>query len=609
MRVHRIRMLTILAAIGCTAGALVAGSVTSPATNAAGPTATGALVSVGSPTGGFLRNMQNQPALAVDPVQPGILAATGYDMEDMQSCSKQASITGGACALPATAADGGSWNAGVGMTGVYFSFNSGHNWIEPTYQGLTTAGCDPTADSCKPEPGPIHTVPNYYENGLTAFGDSSVAFGPVLRDGKFSWANGSRLYLSDLATNLTITPIRPGSIDSISTMAVSHIDDPTPARVAVQSNWSAPVIVPKTEPAISEPGGDQVWADNASSSPFFGTVYMCYTDYHFPATGNVDPIYPTIAVSTDGGETWTTHQVAPPIDSASQGYRAGCAIRTDSHGEVYAVFEHWSGAFPSTQLAGSEDLVTSVDGGATWTPPTDIMSINDGCYFVEPIDGYCTADGPAGDPNVAAPSIDIANGAPTGADATNEIAMAWTDGRFGQNNIATLLSYSTDGAKTWSAPVQVSLPGDRALYSAVAIAPDGSSIYVAYNGFTTPFATTTSTPRLLHGVLLSAVIGPDGAPADWVTDYVGPSGDARGTAPGQYNSEEFLGFYISAVATRSYGAGAWTNVSQAADCPAMDAWREATFKADKVLTPAPWPLTACPANFGHSDIWSATTAP
>jgi len=610
MHVHRIRALTILAVAGCTAAALAAASPASHAMGAVAPaTATGALISVASPSGQFERNLQAQPALAVDPVQPGILAATGYDLMDTETCSKEASITAGACALPATAAGGGIFNAGVGLSGVYFSFDSGHGWIQPTYHGLTAAGCDPTVEPCQAKPGPIHTVPNYYENGLTSFGDSSVAFGPVRRDGKFSWANGSRLYLSNIATNLTDTAIRPGSIDSTSTMTVSHIDDPTPARVAGQANWSDPVIVPKTEPAISVPTEDQVWADNASSSRYFGNVYMCYNDLYFPATGNVIPIYPTIAVSSDGGQTWTTHHVAAPIDSAKQGYRLGCSIRTDSHGEVYAVFTHLPGAFPSDQTAGSEDLVTSLNGGATWTKPVDIRNMNTGCYYFDPVGDRCAEEGPGGTPNEPGPSIDIANGAPTGAGATNEIALAWSDGRFGQNHEATLLSYSTDRAKTWSGPAQVSLPGDRALYSAVAIAPDGSRMYVTYNAFTTPFAATTSTPRLLHGVLLSAVIGPGGAPADWVTDYVGASGDARGTGLGEYNYEEFLGFYISAVATRGYGVGSWTDVSRTADCPAMDAWRESSVKAVNVVTPAPWPLTACPANFGNSDIWSATTAP
>jgi hypothetical protein len=615
MHVHRTRTLTIsavagLAVAGLIAAALVVGSTAPRATGAvirSGVAATGALVSVADPTGTFEQNAQVQPALAVDPAQPNILASTAYDSADTQPCSKKASITAAACSLPATAENGGLSNPGVGLSGAYFSFDSGRNWIQPIYHGLTAAGCNPKVEPCKAVLGPIHTVPNYYEHGLGSFGDSSVAFGPVLRDGKFSWANGSRLYLSNIATNLTQTVIRPGSIDSTTTMAVSHIDDPTPARVADQSNWSAPVIVPKTEPAVSNPGEDQIWADNASSSRYFGTVYMCYNDFYFEPSGQV-PIYPTIAVSTDGGQEWTLHRVAPPIDSAKQGYRQGCGIRTDSHGNVYAVFTHPSGAFPSNKLAASEDLVTSLNGGATWTTPVGIMNVNTGCYYWDKLAERCAEEGPGGNPNEALPSIAIANGAPTGTDATNEIALAWADGRFGQNHEAVLLSQSTDGARIWSTPERVSLPGDRAVLAAVAIAPNGSRVYVTYTAITTPFSPTTSTPRLMRGVLRSAAIGPGGAPADWVTDYAGPTGDARGTGMGGWNYEEYTGWYIGAIATRSYGAGVWTDLRGTPDCPAMDAWRERSLKAVNVLTPSPWPLTACPADWGNSKIWSATTA-
>lgn len=495
------------------------------------------------------------------------------------------------------------------MSGVYFSFDSGHRCTQPTYHGLTAAGCDPTVEPCNAKAGPIHTVPNYAESGLRTRGDATVTFGPTLRNGRFSWANGSRLYLSSLATNLTDTAIRPGRINSSTTVTVSHLDNPTPARVAGQSNWSDPVIVPKTEPAVSLPTEDQVWADNASSSRFFGNVYVCYNDFYFPSTGNVVPIYPTVAVSSDGGQTWTTHRVAPPIDSASQGYRQGCSIRTDSHGTVYAFFTHFPGEFPGTGLAGAQTIVKSFSGGATWTQPDDFIPVNTGCYYADPIYGRCAMEGPTGSPNEPKPSVDIANGAPTGAGATNEIALVWNDGRFGQNHEEALLSYSTDGGQAWSAPQDVSLPGDRAEFSAVAIAPDGSRIYVTYNAFTTPFTMTTSAPRLEHGVLRSAVIGPGGVPAGWTTDYVGASGDARSSATADFNDNEFLGYYVGAIATRSYGAAVWTDVPSAANCPAMDAWRQASFNAGNVVTPAPWPLADCPASFGNSDISSVTTAP
>src|SRR5690348_16061864 len=212
MNGRRKRRYLMLAVAGSLVWALSAGL---PAAHAAGTAshaadpATGALVSVGSPTGLHPENAQNEPALAVDPVSPNILAAGANDLVDMQPCSEQASTTAGACSFPL-----GTFNLGVGLLGVYFSFDSGHHWIQPTYHGLTAAGCDPTAEPCTPKPGPIHTVPNYFENGLRSRSDPGVAFGPVPKNGTFSYANGSRMYLATLATNLTDTKITQGGINA-----------------------------------------------------------------------------------------------------------------------------------------------------------------------------------------------------------------------------------------------------------------------------------------------------------------------------------------------------------------------------------------------------------
>jgi hypothetical protein len=588
----------ILAAAGsalCALGAAVPGVQVAGADT----TATGALVTVGSPTNIALRNGQNEPALAVDPTHPNILAAGANDLVDTQPCSKQESTTAGTCYSPQ-----GTYTLGVGLMGVYFSFDSGHHWIQPTYHGLTAAGCDPTVEPCTPQPGPINTIPNYFENGLRSRSDPGVAFGPVPKNGTFSYANGTRLYYATLATNLTDTRIEQGGINSNTAITVSHIDNLTAARVADQSNWSKPYFVPANIAATAGLDKEQVWADNAASSPNFGNVYVCYNDFHSLSQGNNFPLFPSVAVSTDGGLTWKAHHVAPPNAAKTLD---GCTVRTDSHGNVYAFFTHFS----TTSNDGAQTMVTSSNGGTTWGRPVDFMQMNASCFFFDPVAGRCNSEGPAGARNdlMAMPSVDIANGAPTGTDATNEIVDAWSDGRNGLNHEVSLLSYSTDNGQTWSAPATVSAPGDRALYTAPAIAPDGSHVYLSYNAFTTPFSTTTGTPRMEHGVLRSAAIGAGGAPTGWTTEFTGASGDARGTAQGRILYNEFLGDYVYAIGTRTYGAGVWTDVPDTADCPAVDAWRQASFTAGHQVFPAPWPIGDCPANFGNSDISSATTAP
>jgi hypothetical protein len=557
------------------------------------------LVSVGSPTDLHPQNAQNEPSLAVDASRPTILAAGANDLVDMQPCSQAAATTAGACSFPL-----GTFNLGVGLSAAYFSFDSGHTWVQPTYQGLTAADCSPTVEPCIPHPGPIHTVPNFYEAGLRSRSDTGVAFGPRPVNGHFSWGNGSRLYFSSLATNLTETKIGSGN-NSTFAVTVSFIDNVTPERIQDQENWSRPYFV--AEHAATSAGLDkeQIWADNASSSAFFGNVYVCYVDFHSFSGGNSYPLVPIVAASSDGGTTWKNRKIAPPVANAQHGAYDGCTVRTDSHGVVYAFFTHFGGS----SLVGAHALVKSYDGGATWTKPRDVVPITDPCYFVDPVVNRCMLDGPAGARTdlSAMPSVDIANGAPSGADATDEIIDAWSDGAFGLQLPTSMVSYSTDQGTTWSEPAVASGANDRSIYSAPAISPDGTSVYLVYMAFQTPFQETTASPRLLHGVLRQASIGTDGAPGAWTTVYTGPLGDARGTSQGRILYNEFLGDYVYAIATTTYGTGVWTDVRDAADCPAMDDWRQRSYEAGRRVFPAPWPIGDCTGSFGNNDIWAATT--
>ena len=536
------------------------------------------LVTVGSPSSPFPQNKQNEPGVAIDPAHPSVAVAGANDEIDLAPCA------GASC----------PFTPGVGVSGVYFSFNGGTSWMQPTYQGYSarsgTAGV-----------GPIGTVPNFYENGLASDGDPSLAFGPVPgQGGRFSYSNGSRLYYASLAANLA-TVRADQTFRGFEAIAVSHTDSPQAAAAGSAGAWSDPVIATASrQSSATFSDKESIAADNASSSRYFGNVYVCYTQFRSAsATGGSAPIF--ITRSTNGGTSFERpQQLTAAFNNATQPGRQGCDVATDSRGTVYAV---WEDTYRKHSVF---EMSRSFDGGRTYEKPRVITEMTDVGAFdnVRSI----SFDGVAGARTGSFPSLEIANGAPTGMVGTqaapDTVAIGWSDGAEGLNNEHALVRLSGDRGQTFGPATSVERSGDRPDFAFIGLSPDGKDLYTVYDGFLDPFRTDTNATRRFQGVVRHANIsGTTMSPP--TTLYQGAVGDARASSANAL-IDEFLGDYNTVAATSNGAIAVFNDARNAVVCPAINTYRQSI--VDTGAGTAPAPATACPPGFGNIDIYSATIA-
>src|SRR5436853_2230304 len=121
-----------------------------------------------------------------------------------------------------------------------------------------------------------------------------------------------------------------------------------------------------------------------------------------------------------------------------------------------------------------ELMSRSSNGGTTWSKPQPVAGPVTQPGVIDPVLQRPVIDGLAGARSdlAPAPSVDIANGAPDGADASNRIVMTYVSGELAKPHV--YFTESTDpNHNSWSAPRAIEGATDRGYYTAPAISPNG----------------------------------------------------------------------------------------------------------------------------------------
>jgi hypothetical protein len=165
-----------------------------------------------------------------------------------------------------------------------------------------------------------------------------------------------------------------------------------------------------------------------------------------------------LARSTDGGATWEGARTI--YDPGQRSQTIGNVVAVLPNGTVVDVFtriDSPAGAPASASL----NVIVSADKGSSWTGPfriADALAVG------------------ARDPDTGAPIRDGANLPQVAVAPNGHLWVAWQDARFsGGAHDGIALARSTDGGRTWGAPVQVnSAPSAQAFTPSVHVTANGT---------------------------------------------------------------------------------------------------------------------------------------
>ena len=429
---------------------------------------------------------QNEPAVAVDPNNPNRVVAAANDyVTRTWNCP----IGGSNCSAQ-----------GDGYSGTYFSNDGGATWCcissDPSHLGTLIPGVDRLAGGI-------------YDAG----GDPSLAFN----------SQGTVFY-AGLGFDRTAPPntvaVNAGTFDGSGALS-----------------WSQPTFInPTTSPATLN---DKEWiaVDSHVGSPFQDRVYVSWTRFIFnPANGRYVQSPIDFVYSTDNGATFS----APQLISGNVLYGQGSHVTVGPDGTVYVFWD------ASTRLAALDStwVVSSHDGGVTWSKPVAIAPLDD---ILGPrntafrVNSYPSADAASDGRLVAAWASEVPNDGSTYA-GTIDCAYFIPSAAVGTPRVRAdchstiVVSMSSDGGMTWSTPAPafpaldigtrstdgypvtnpdktvLNAPSNRGridmVFPAVAAGPNGAVYVSAYaDDIVSPWQTCASGPVPPVGRITCDVLG------------------------------------------------------------------------------------------------------
>ncbi len=483
-------------------------------------------------TARFPTNKQNEPAIAVDPQDSSRLIAGSNDEQLQPPCGPGPVRGSGA------AANDCSFFPNVGTDGVYTSSDGGSTW---TNRGL---------------------LPGFSDSGgsLVSGGDPVIVYGPKLVDGSFTYAQGARAYYAGLA-NYATGAANGNQAPELMTVSTSNDDGVT---------WSNPVVAANAHGYVFN-DKEAIWVDRNPSSPYFGRVYVSWTQFR-DIKSCAEPVM--FASSADGGTTWSAPNQITAAHNCGLGGRQGSTIRTTADGRVYLIWED------SDQTGSIIAFAVSRDGGRSFSRPATVAHLKD---IADPIPGSNFRTD-------SFPSAGIDQG-------SSAIYIAYADASSGSGLI--VVAKSTDGGASWTqSPVSTAAEG-YAFFQGLDVASNGR-IDVAYQAQN---ALNTSTYGMGNATVDSWYTSSSDGGANWSTPVKVSSVSSDPAVSAQNNlARQFWGDYNTLASSASHAWFIYTDSRTGAGCPAVDAYQHGT--ASK-----PAPGTDCPPQFGNTDVYVSKITP